>query len=55
MGINTDILQAAMVSRVRVKANVPSKITADLNMADGNFKINALPVSLPDDVALAVE
>ncbi|XP_055020642.1 LOW QUALITY PROTEIN: vitellogenin-1-like [Boleophthalmus pectinirostris] len=55
MGMNTDIVQAAIVSRAKVQVNVPAKIAASLDLAENNFKISALPVRLSENVAVAVD
>lgn len=51
MAVNTAILQAGIVSRLRLNSIVPAKIAARLDVTRGNFKIEALPVSLPENVA----
>ncbi|XP_051232512.1 vitellogenin isoform X3 [Dicentrarchus labrax] len=51
MGVNTAILQAALLSRAKLNSIVPAKITARLNINEGHFKIEALPVSVPEHVA----
>uniref|UniRef100_A0A8C4IXH1 Phosvitin n=1 Tax=Dicentrarchus labrax TaxID=13489 RepID=A0A8C4IXH1_DICLA len=55
MGVNTAILQAALLSRAKLNSIVPAKITARLNINEGHFKIEALPVSVPEHVAAVVE
>ncbi|XP_075341558.1 vitellogenin-1-like [Odontesthes bonariensis] len=50
MGVNTAILQAALVSRARINYTGPAKITARLNIKEGDFKIEVLPVPLPENV-----
>nr|AGO64301.1 vitellogenin A [Pomatoschistus minutus] len=55
MGVNSDIAQVAMVSRAKAKIHVPSEIHATLDFVDKNFKIKALPVALPENVAATVE
>ncbi|XP_035508778.1 vitellogenin-like [Morone saxatilis] len=51
MGVNTAILQAALLSRAKINSIMPAKITARLNINEGHFKIEALPVSVPEHVA----
>lgn len=51
MAINTAILQAGIVSRVKLNSIVPAKIAVRLDVSRGNFKIEALPVSLPENIA----
>ncbi|XP_076582010.1 vitellogenin-like isoform X2 [Chaetodon auriga] len=51
MGVNTAILQAALLSRAKLNSIVPAKIAARLDIAEGHFKIKVLPVSVPEHVA----
>uniref|UniRef100_A0A4W6F8P8 Uncharacterized protein n=1 Tax=Lates calcarifer TaxID=8187 RepID=A0A4W6F8P8_LATCA len=46
MGVNTAILQAALVSRAKLNSILPAKIAARLDITEGHFKIEALPVSV---------
>lgn len=50
MGINTEMLQSAIMSRLKFKAVAPTNISAELNIKDGKFKVQALPVTLPERV-----
>lgn len=50
MGVNTAMFQAAVVSRGKFSSTMPAKIAARFNLASGNIKIEALPVSVPEDV-----
>lgn len=50
MGVNTAMFQAAVVSRGKFSSIMPAKIAARFNLANGNIKIEALPVSVPEDV-----
>lgn len=50
MGVNTAILQAAVVSRVKLHSIVPTKFAARLNIKEGDFKIEALPVYVPENI-----
>ncbi|KAM4629838.1 vitellogenin-like [Polymixia lowei] len=51
MGVNTALLQATVFARAKVNSMVPSKIAARLDITEGNFKIEALPVSAPEQLA----
>ncbi|XP_049442919.1 vitellogenin-1-like isoform X2 [Epinephelus fuscoguttatus] len=51
MGVNTAILQAAMLSRAKLNSILPAKIAARLDINEGHFKIEALPVSVPEHIA----
>lgn len=50
MGVNMAMFQAAVVSRGKFSSIMPTKIAARFNLANGNIKIEALPVSVPEDV-----
>lgn len=50
MGVNMAMFQAAVVSRGKFSSIMPAKIAARFNLANGNIKIEALPVSVPEDV-----
>ncbi|XP_071386640.1 vitellogenin-2-like isoform X6 [Centroberyx affinis] len=54
MGVNTALIQAALMSRARVHTIVPAKMEARLDMIKGNFKIQALPVQGVDKIASAL-
>ncbi|XP_053287447.1 vitellogenin-1 [Pleuronectes platessa] len=51
MGVNTAILQAALVSRAKLNSLLPAKIIASLNIQEGHFKLEVLPVSAPENIA----
>ncbi|XP_070817970.1 vitellogenin-1-like isoform X2 [Chaetodon trifascialis] len=51
MGVNTAILQAALLSRAKLNSIVPAKIATRLDITEGHFKIEVLPVSVPEHVA----
>ncbi|XP_038855683.1 vitellogenin isoform X2 [Salvelinus namaycush] len=48
MGVNTAFIQSAIIARAKVHTIVPAKLSAELDIAHGNFKIEALPVSAPE-------
>ncbi|KAF6714670.1 Vitellogenin-1 [Oryzias melastigma] len=50
MGVNTPVFQAFMVSRAKFNSTVPAKISARLDIKEGDFKIEALPVSTPENI-----
>lgn len=52
MGVNTAVLQAAVLSRAKLNTLVPVKIAARLDINEGHFKIEALPVSVPENTAV---
>lgn len=51
MGINTAMFQSGIVSRAKFTTTVPTNIATRLNLSKGYFKIEALPVSLPENIA----
>uniref|UniRef100_A0A8C5I846 Vitellogenin-1-like n=1 Tax=Gouania willdenowi TaxID=441366 RepID=A0A8C5I846_GOUWI len=51
MGVNTEKLQAALLLRAKLSSVVPAHIKANLNFLEYNFKIQALPVSVPEKLA----
>ncbi|KAL3047366.1 hypothetical protein OYC64_021559 [Pagothenia borchgrevinki] len=51
MGINALLLQANVMSRAKLNSILPAKITARLDLNEGHFKIEALPVSAPENIA----
>lgn len=53
MGVNTAFIQAAIMTRAKVRTIVPAKFAAELDIANGNFKFEALPVSPPEHIAVA--
>ena len=53
MGVNTALIQAALMARAKVNMIVPAKIAVMLDIAEGHFKIEALPVSAPEQLAAA--
>lgn len=50
MGVNTAMFQAAVVSRGKFSSIMGAKIAAGFNLANVNIKLEALPVSVPEDV-----
>lgn len=51
MGVNTAIIQAAVLSRGKLNSILPAKIATRLDINEGHFKIEALPVSVPENIA----
>lgn len=51
MGVNTAILQATVLCRAKLNSFVPAKIVARLNINEGNFKVEVLPVFMPEPIA----
>lgn len=51
MGVNTAIVQAAVLARAKFNSVMPAKIAARLHISEGHFRIEALPVSVPEHIA----
>ncbi|CAL8271931.1 unnamed protein product [Arctogadus glacialis] len=51
MGVNTDLIQSSVLVRAKVNTVLPSKIAANLDITGGNFRIQALPVAVPEQLA----
>nr|XP_043900018.1 vitellogenin-like [Solea senegalensis] len=51
MGVNTAVLQAALLTRAKLNSILPARISARLDINEGNFKVVILPVSVPEEVA----
>ena len=51
MGVNTDLIQSSVLVRAKVNSVLPSKIAANLDITEGNFRIQALPVAVPEQLA----
>ncbi|XP_061095840.1 vitellogenin-like isoform X1 [Conger conger] len=51
MGVNTAIIQAAVMAKAKVHTILPLKFAARINIAQGTYKFEALPVQVPDHIA----
>ncbi|XP_077082827.1 vitellogenin-like isoform X2 [Siphateles boraxobius] len=51
MGLNTALIQAAVMARGKVRTIVPGKVVARADILKGNYKVEALPVELPEHIA----
>lgn len=54
MGVNTALIQAALLSRARIHTILPAKIEARIDMIKGNFKLQLLPVQGVNKIASAL-
>ncbi|XP_029286236.1 vitellogenin-2-like [Cottoperca gobio] len=54
MGVNTAFIQAALVSRARIQTILPAKIEARMDMIDGNFNLQLLPVKNINKIASVI-
>lgn len=50
MGLNTDVFQAFVIANANVHSVMPAKIAARLNIKEGDFKLEALPVEVPENI-----
>ncbi|CAM4655392.1 unnamed protein product [Leuciscus chuanchicus] len=51
MGVNTALIQAAVMARGKIRTIIPGKVVARADILKGNYKVEALPVELPEHIA----
>ncbi|KAK3533833.1 hypothetical protein QTP70_032950 [Hemibagrus guttatus] len=51
IGVNTALIQAAVMARGRVHTVVPSKVDIRADLPQGNVKLELLPAAVPDHIA----
>nr|AIR92104.1 vitellogenin [Petroleuciscus esfahani] len=51
MGVNTALIQAAVMARGKIRTIAPGKVVARADILKGNYKVEALPVELPEHIA----
>ncbi|XP_067252448.1 vitellogenin-like [Chanodichthys erythropterus] len=51
MGVNTALIQAAVMARGKIRTIAPGKLSARADILKGNYKVEALPVELPEHIA----
>ncbi|XP_067272221.1 vitellogenin-like [Pseudorasbora parva] len=51
MGVNTAYIQAAVMARGNIRTIAPGKVAARADILKGNYKVEALPVELPEHIA----
>ncbi|XP_066503327.1 vitellogenin-like [Hoplias malabaricus] len=51
IGVNTALIQAAVMTRGKIRAVAPAKLAVRADLPKGHFKVEALPISTPDHVA----
>uniref|UniRef100_A0A672PQ27 Vitellogenin-like n=1 Tax=Sinocyclocheilus grahami TaxID=75366 RepID=A0A672PQ27_SINGR len=51
MGVNTALIQAAVMARGKIRTITPGKVTARADILKGNYKMEALPVEVPEHIA----
>ncbi|ROL40726.1 Vitellogenin [Anabarilius grahami] len=51
MGVNTALIQAAVMARGKIHTIAPGKVAARADILKGNYKVEALPVEVPEHIA----
>ncbi|CAM4655355.1 unnamed protein product [Leuciscus chuanchicus] len=51
MGVNTALIQAAVMARGKIRTIIPGKVVARADILKGNYKVEVLPVNLPEHIA----
>ncbi len=51
MGVNTALIQAAVMMRAKIRIIAPGKVAVRADILNGNFKVEALPVEVPEHIA----
>ncbi|XP_051763594.1 vitellogenin-like [Ctenopharyngodon idella] len=51
MGVNTALIQAAVMAKGEIRIIAPGKLAARADILKGNYKVEALPVELPEHIA----
>ncbi|XP_057181767.1 vitellogenin-like [Triplophysa rosa] len=51
IGINTAFIQAAVMAKGKIRTILPGKIAARADILKGNYKVEALPVEVPEHIA----
>nr|AIE43955.1 vitellogenin 1 [Misgurnus anguillicaudatus] len=51
MGVNTALIQAAVMAKGKIRTIVPGKVAARADLLKGNYKVELLPVEVPEHIA----
>lgn len=51
MGVNTALIQAAIMARAKTHIILPGKVAARADILKGNYKVEALPIEAPEHLA----
>lgn len=51
MGVNTDLIQAAVMMRGKMHTIAPGKVAVRVDILKGIYKVEALPVEVPEHIA----
>ncbi len=51
MGVNTALIQAVVMMRGKIRTIAPGKVAVRADILKGNYKVEALPVEVPEHIA----
>nr|AIE43959.1 vitellogenin 5 [Misgurnus anguillicaudatus] len=51
MGVNTALIQAAVMAKGKIRTTLPGKVAARADLLKGNYKVELLPVEVPEHIA----
>ncbi|XP_073718320.1 vitellogenin [Misgurnus anguillicaudatus] len=51
MGVNTALIQAAVMAKGKIRTILPGKVAARADLLKGNYKVELLPVEVPEHIA----
>ncbi len=51
MGVNTALIQASVMMRGKMRTIAPGKVSVRADILKGNYKVEALPVEVPEHIA----
>lgn len=51
IGVNTALIQAAVMARGKIQTVLPSKVNIRADLPQGNVKLEVLPAAGPDHIA----
>uniref|UniRef100_A0A671N7A1 Vitellogenin-like n=1 Tax=Sinocyclocheilus anshuiensis TaxID=1608454 RepID=A0A671N7A1_9TELE len=53
MGVNTALIQAAVMAKGKIRTIAPGKVAARADILKGNYKVEALPVEVPEHIVIS--
>lgn len=53
IGVNTALIQAAVMARGKIHTVVPAKVDIRADLPKGNVKLEVLPAAVPDHIVAA--
>lgn len=51
MGVNTALIQASVMAKGKIRTILPGKVAARADLLKGNYKVEFLPVAVPEHIA----